>query len=143
MHNNDNTLVPYAINYVPLHTQGEGNTSAALRAYHPDEVSKQEHLEVDTKYYLQHQVHAVVSRLCEPIEGLGPASIAEFLGLDPSGYRSIVKSEGVEEGVGIGVGEGGAKIDPFEDVALPVVDCRQCGKSIEVQGSKVSFIVVN
>lgn len=92
---------------------------------------------MDTKYYLQHQVHAVVSRLCEPIDGLGAASIAEFLGLDPSGYRSnVVRSEGVEEGAGDG--EGGVKVDPFEGVALPLVTCQQCKKSVEVQGSKVS-----
>ncbi len=91
---------------------------------------------MDTKYYLQHQVHAVVSRLCEPIDGLGAASIAEFLGLDPSGYRSVVRSDGVEEGAG--EGEGGVKVDPFEGVTLPLVTCQQCGKSAEVHGSKVS-----
>ncbi len=118
--------------------QGEANTAAALRAFHPDEVSKQEHLTVDTKYYLQHQVHAVVSRLCEPIEGLGAASIAEFLGLDPSGYRSTVRSEDVDEGAGDG--EGCVKVDPFEGVALPLVTCQQCEKSVEVQGFKVSLL---
>lgn len=35
---------------------------------------------VDKAYYLQHQVHAVVSRLCEPIQGLEPAQLAECLG---------------------------------------------------------------
>ena len=94
---------------------------------------------MDTKYYLQYQVHAVVSRLCEPIDGLGAASIAEFLDLDPSGYRSVVRSDGVEEGAG--EGEGGVKVDPFEGVALPLVTCQQCGKSAEVQGSKVSVLL--
>jgi len=35
---------------------------------------------VDRSYYLQHQVHAVVARLCEPIQGLEPAMLAECLG---------------------------------------------------------------
>ena len=60
--------------------QGESHQAAALRAYHPDEVSKQEHLKIDKTYYLQHQVHAVVSRLCEPIQGLDPAQLADCLG---------------------------------------------------------------
>ena len=61
-------------------SQGESHQAAAMRAFHPDEVAKQAHLEVDTLYYLQHQVHAVVSRLCEPIQGLDAACIAECLG---------------------------------------------------------------
>ena len=61
--------------------QGEMHQSAALRAFHPEEVAKQEHLEVDKTYYLQHQVHAVVSRLCEPIQGLEPALLADCLGM--------------------------------------------------------------
>lgn len=63
----------------PFH-KGESSQAAALRAFHPDEVGKQEHLKVDTRYYLQHQLQAVVSRLCEPIEGLDAAQIAECLG---------------------------------------------------------------
>lgn len=59
----------------------------ALRAYHPDEVARQEGLKVDKSYYLQHQVHAVVSRLSDPIPGLEPSQIALWLGLDPSHYR--------------------------------------------------------
>ena len=64
----------------PLLSQGEASQLAAQRAYHPDELCRQDHLQVDTGYYLRHQVHAVVSRLCEPIEGLDAAGIAECLG---------------------------------------------------------------
>ena len=34
----------------------------------------------DVKYYLAHQVHPVVSRLCDPIDGTDAAHIAECLG---------------------------------------------------------------
>lgn len=34
----------------------------------------------DTKYYLSQQVHPVVSRLCDPIEGTDAAHLAECLG---------------------------------------------------------------
>lgn len=35
----------------------------------------------DVSYYLAQQIHPVVSRLCEPIEGTDAAVIAQFLGL--------------------------------------------------------------
>ena len=72
----------------PPHPQGDSHQAAALRAFHPEEVAKQSHLEVDTLYYLQHQVHAVVSRLCEPIEGLDAACIAQCLG-EKCAYRLL------------------------------------------------------
>ena len=50
------------------------------RAYHPDEVLKSETLSVDTQYYLANQVHPVVARLCDPIDGTDAARIAECLG---------------------------------------------------------------
>ncbi|KAL5004890.1 hypothetical protein ScPMuIL_018346 [Solemya velum] len=66
----------------------DGSTLAASqRAYHPDELAKSETLKIDTKYYLASQVHPVVSRLCDPIEGTDAAHLAECLGLDPSGYK--------------------------------------------------------
>ena len=34
----------------------------------------------DTKYYLTNQVHPVISRLCDPIEGTDAAHLAECLG---------------------------------------------------------------
>ncbi|KAK7499236.1 hypothetical protein BaRGS_00009496, partial [Batillaria attramentaria] len=63
------------------------NLSATQRAYHPDELAKNDGLKLDVHYYLAHQIHPVVSRLCDPIEGTDAARIAECLGLDPSGYR--------------------------------------------------------
>jgi len=37
-------------------------------------------LQPDPNYYLAHQIHPVVSRICEPMEGLDAARIAEALG---------------------------------------------------------------
>jgi len=54
--------------------------SASQRAYHPDELAKNDKLKVDTEYYLSHQIHPVVCRLCDPIEGTDAALIAEMLG---------------------------------------------------------------
>ena len=44
-------------------------------------------LKVDTHYYLAQQLHPVVSRLCDPLEGTDSARIAQCLGLDPEQYR--------------------------------------------------------
>ncbi|XP_039745237.1 DNA polymerase alpha catalytic subunit [Pararge aegeria] len=67
--------------------------SATQRAYHVEELKNSEHLKVDYRYYLAHQLHPVISRICEPIEGMDPARVADCLGLDPSGYRQMIKKE--------------------------------------------------
>lgn len=74
--------VPYVVC-----TDGTTN-SMSQRAYHPDELKSNSELTVDTTYYLAHQLHPVVARLCDPIEGSNAARIAECLGLDPANYRS-------------------------------------------------------
>jgi len=83
---------------VPYIICEDGSTlSATQRAYHPDELAKQDNLKIDTKYYLAHQIHPVVCRLCDPIEGTDSARIAECLGLDPSGYRQSMRQAEAEE----------------------------------------------
>ena len=64
------------------------NLGATQRAYSLDEMKTNSALKVDFQYYLAQQVHPVVSRLCDLLEGIDSVRIAEFLGLDPSGYRS-------------------------------------------------------
>ncbi|XP_071838856.1 DNA polymerase alpha catalytic subunit-like [Apostichopus japonicus] len=68
------------------------NLPASQRAYHPDEV-RRDNMAVDFKYYLAQQVHPVISRLCDPIEGTDTAQIAECLGLDPTGYRHALNRQ--------------------------------------------------
>lgn len=45
-----------------------------------DELKQSETLKIDIKYYLAHQIHPVISRLCHPIEGIDEVWIAECLG---------------------------------------------------------------
>lgn len=59
----------------------------AARAHHPDEVVDNTALAVDTHYYLSHQLHPVVSRLCAPLDMTSDARLAECLGLDPSSFK--------------------------------------------------------
>ncbi|XP_022344658.2 DNA polymerase alpha catalytic subunit-like [Crassostrea virginica] len=83
--------VPYII------CQDGSTLPASQRAYHPEELAKSNTLTVDTKYYLSQQVHPVVSRLCDPIEGTDAAHLAECLGLDPSGYKQTARYEEEDE----------------------------------------------
>ena len=59
---------------------GSSQQSASLSAFHPEELVAQAHLQLDRDYYLRHQLHAVVARLCEPITGLDSAQLASCLG---------------------------------------------------------------
>lgn len=63
------------------------NLPATQRAYHVDEVKERTDLQIDTNYYLAQQLHPVVSRLCDPLEGTDAARLAQCMGLDPEQYR--------------------------------------------------------
>nr|XP_060626106.1 DNA polymerase alpha catalytic subunit [Anolis sagrei ordinatus] len=67
--------------------QDGSNLSASQRAYAPEQLKKQENLAIDTQYYLSQQVHPVVARICEPIDGIDSVLIAAWLGLDPSQFK--------------------------------------------------------
>ncbi|KAK1884775.1 DNA polymerase alpha catalytic subunit, partial [Dissostichus eleginoides] len=58
----------------------DGSTLAASqRAYALEQLQKQEGLSLDVQYYLAQQVHPVVSRICDPIEGIDGVLIATWL----------------------------------------------------------------
>jgi DNA polymerase alpha subunit A len=65
-----------------------GSSALAARAYHPLEVLENTALQVDVHYYLSHQLHPVMSRLCAPLDTTSDAHLAECLGLDPTKFRS-------------------------------------------------------
>ncbi|XP_060090074.1 DNA polymerase alpha catalytic subunit [Heteronotia binoei] len=67
--------------------QDGSNLSASQRAYAPEQLNKQENLIIDTQYYLSQQIHPVVARICEPINGIDSVLIASWLGLDPSQFK--------------------------------------------------------
>ncbi|KAM5221113.1 DNA polymerase alpha catalytic subunit [Ctenodactylus gundi] len=67
--------------------QDGSNLTASQRAYAPELLQKQDNLTIDTQYYLAQQIHPVVSRICEPIDGIDAVLIATWLGLDPSQFR--------------------------------------------------------
>lgn len=100
------------------------------RAYHVDELKKADNLKVDIKYYLAQQIHPVVSRLCDPIEGTDAARIAECLGLDPTSYRRQLQR--AEEGDDLGLGEKTVldAQDRFRDCEKFKFTCRKCTQEI-------------
>lgn len=68
----------------------DGSTLAASqRAYALEQVQKQEGLSLDTQYYLAQQIHPVVSRICDPIEGIDGALIATWLGMGMTGLQRL------------------------------------------------------
>lgn len=84
------------------------NEAATQRAYNIEELKINTNLKIDINYYLSQQIHPVVTRLLEPIEGTDAVRIAECLGLDTSLYRSQIKEsiqESEENILGIGEAE--------------------------------------
>ena len=68
----------------------DGSTlGASQRAYALEQLQKQAGLSLDIQYYLAHQVHPVVARICEPIEGIDGVLIATWLGEAPAPQRSV------------------------------------------------------
>ncbi|XP_062039576.1 DNA polymerase alpha catalytic subunit isoform X1 [Lepus europaeus] len=67
--------------------QDGSNLTASQRAYAPEQLQKQDSLAIDTQYYLAQQIHPVVARICEPIDGIDAVLIATWLGLDPTQFR--------------------------------------------------------
>lgn len=105
---------------------------ATQRAYHPDlEVAKRSELTVDARYYLEQQVHPVVSRLCDPIEGTDAARIAECLGLDASHFRQALRRDEDEDAAVLGTTEE-SEAEKFRDCEEMKFPCQGCGNEIKV-----------
>ncbi|XP_033706019.1 DNA polymerase alpha catalytic subunit isoform X3 [Tursiops truncatus] len=67
--------------------QDGSNLTGCQRAYAPEQLQKQDNLSIDTQYYLAQQIHPVVARICEPIDGIDAVLIATWLGLDATQFR--------------------------------------------------------
>ncbi|XP_068200124.1 DNA polymerase alpha catalytic subunit [Antennarius striatus] len=107
----------------------DGSTLAASqRAYALEQLQKQEGLVLDTQYYLSQQVHPVVSRICDPIEGIDGVLIASWLGLDPSQFRSQQQYQREEEADGtLGAPVQLTDEERYKDCERFSFTCPQCG----------------
>ncbi|XP_061778013.1 DNA polymerase alpha catalytic subunit isoform X1 [Nerophis ophidion] len=108
----------------------DGSTLAASqRAYALEQLQKQEGLSLDTQYYLAQQIHPVVSRICEPIEGIDSVLIATWLGLDPTQFRSHQQHQREEEADNMLGGPIQLTDDErFKDCERFTFTCPECGK---------------
>ncbi|XP_074657943.1 DNA polymerase alpha catalytic subunit-like [Tubulanus polymorphus] len=111
------------------------NLAASARAYHPEELSKSETLTIDTKYYLSNQVHPVVSRLCDPIDGTDAAHIAECLGLDASGYKHSHNDQNEEDAM-LGITHL-SEDEKYKDCERYTFHCPDCSRQIIIDGAFV------
>ncbi|XP_018577548.1 DNA polymerase alpha catalytic subunit [Anoplophora glabripennis] len=93
---------------------------ATQRAYHVDELKNSETLKIDVQYYLAQQIHPVVTRICEPIEGTDLFHIAECLGLDMKMFK---KPRQVYESTGENITRSEVK---FRDVDKFIFKCLGC-----------------
>lgn len=107
----------------------DGSTLAAgQRAYALEQLQKQEGLSLDTQYYLAHQVHPVVSRICDPIEGIDNVLIATWLGLDPGQFRAQQQYQREEEADGtLGAPVQLTDEERYKDCERFTFSCPQCG----------------
>ncbi|KAL6502273.1 hypothetical protein OROHE_024701 [Orobanche hederae] len=75
---------------------GNGSTSSVgipQRARHPNELKGgNESWITDIDYFLARQIHPMISRLCESIQGTSPSRLADCLGLHPSKHSALTNS---------------------------------------------------
>ncbi|XP_072546026.1 DNA polymerase alpha catalytic subunit isoform X2 [Salminus brasiliensis] len=108
--------------------QDGSNLGASQRAYAPEQLQKQPGLSLDTQYYLSQQVHPVVGRICEPIEGIDGVLIATWLGLDPSQFRAQQRQQREEESDGlVGVPAQLTDEERYRDCERFSFCCPSCG----------------
>ncbi|XP_017784640.1 PREDICTED: DNA polymerase alpha catalytic subunit isoform X2 [Nicrophorus vespilloides] len=62
------------------------NNPATQRAYLIEELKTSTNLKIDTNYYLAQQIHPVISRICEPIQGTSAYEIANCLDIQSTNF---------------------------------------------------------
>eukprot|EP00730_Choanoeca_flexa_P004366 TRINITY_DN11674_c3_g2_i1.p1 TRINITY_DN11674_c3_g2~~TRINITY_DN11674_c3_g2_i1.p1 ORF type:complete len:1089 (+),score=318.58 TRINITY_DN11674_c3_g2_i1:255-3269(+) len=124
-----------ALDTIPYVVCEDGTSNAATqRAYHPDDLRKQGNLKIDVEYYLKNQVHPVVSRMVEPIEGTDNAQIAECLGLDPSSFKQAYSHQDNEDDE-LGILTTQLSDEERFKTAVPLeVICQECGYKTDFPG---------
>ena len=86
---------------------------------------------MDCEYYLSQQLHPVVSRLIDPLEGTDAARIAQCLGLDPEQYR---RSAGADNRMSAEEEGAMREEDRFRQCEKLKVSC-ECGETATVDSA--------
>lgn len=123
--------IPYVI-CIPK--DGSKDGSIALRAYHPDEVMKEDSgLAIDYEWYLQNQIVGPVQRLCDPIEGTDSGRIADCLGLDSSRYRQAQSYQELDQDEVKTLDSQISDEERFKDVDRWMPKCLHCRQTSEFE----------
>lgn len=125
-----------ALDTVPYIVCVDGTANPATqRAYHPDDLRKKDDLSVDHEYYLKNQVHPVVSRLVDPIDGTDSGQIAECLGLNASEFLHTGGDVDMDHNeIGMGMMSQMSDAERFKGASKLSVPCRKCGDQAEISG---------
>lgn len=110
------------------------------RAYHIDELKQSDTLKIDVNYYLAHQIHPVVSRLCEPLDGFDEAQIANMLGLDPTKYKKQYQSKSVMNQETM---QNSESMNLFKNCVPFTFNCISCKQANEIKPPKYDYIPLN
>ena len=109
------------------------NLPAMQRAYSIEEVGEEK--KVDYQYYLSQQIHPVVARLVDPMEGTDAARIAVCLGLDPTQYKKAVHYRDEEDAAaGLGGVTQMSDEEKYKNCDRFSLSCPECKTQIEVSG---------
>lgn len=125
-----------ALDTIPYVVCRDGTTNpASNRAYHIDEMKKNTELTVDNDYYLKNQLHPVVARLLDPIDGTDSGQIADCLGLDSQQFlRSVNDFDHSHSEIGMGMMSQMSDEERFKTAEKLKIRCQKCNMDLEFQG---------
>ncbi|KAF9069049.1 DNA polymerase alpha catalytic subunit [Rhodocollybia butyracea] len=125
-------IIPYV--FCLPEGQEPSKTTQSDRARHRDEVRRGgSGLKIDAEYYLSQQILPPVQRLCEEIEGIDRAHLAECLGLDVNKYRAIYSAGPSEEHIFASFDSLKSDKERYKDVDLFNVKCKNCKSTFAFQ----------
>ncbi|KAI0244386.1 DNA-directed DNA polymerase alpha catalytic subunit pol1 [Massospora cicadina] len=101
----------------------------AQRAFSADEVAKDPSLKVDYDWYLSRQLLPPIARLCEPIDGITMAQLAESLGLEASKYAACHLSAPTESIFETLM----STEERFQGIARLTLTCVRCSAAVKVE----------
>jgi len=124
-----------ALDTVPYVVCVDGtNNPASQRAYHPDDLRKNDELKIDTEYYLKNQLHPVVARLMDPIAGTDSAQIADCLGLNAQEFLRATTTFNSADAIGMGMMSQMSDTERFKGAEKLNIRCQKCGVTSEFPG---------
>jgi len=124
--------IPYVI--APLEDK-ETKVPIAERAKHPDEMQRN-NLKPDIEWYLAQQILPPIGRLCQPVEGMSQAVLAEKLGLDASKFNNTamkhIEEENNEDYIPMSCLPDKERFMDAEKLSIKCASCKQSNEFIGV-----------